>query len=88
MTGLTLNKRIQQLVKKHGGLRAAARAIQVDPAYLTRLGKGEKSNPSAETLRKLGLMVPPKSRAPVTYWLREPRISDSCHEPITPRPTT
>ena len=47
--------RIAVLETEHGGLRAAARVIGCDPAYLLRLRDGEKSNPSDAMLKKLGL---------------------------------
>lgn len=50
-----LRDRIIELERKHGSLRAAARVLQIDPAYLLRLRDGEKTNPSATTLRKLKL---------------------------------
>jgi hypothetical protein len=50
-----LGARIRELEAKHGGLRAAARALDCDAAYLLRLRDGEKRNPSAAMLRKLGL---------------------------------
>jgi len=40
---------------KYGGLRAAATALGIDPAYLSRLKSGEKKNPSADVLAALGL---------------------------------
>lgn len=46
---------VKAIVLKHGGVRAAARAIGVNYAYLSRLQSGEKSNPTAAVLRKLGL---------------------------------
>ena len=52
---VTLSKRIAQLERTHGGLRKAAWAIKIDATYLLRLKSGEKKNPSAWTLRKLGL---------------------------------
>jgi len=52
---MTLSERIGQLVEQHGSLRAAARDVGLDWAYLHRLRSGEKTNPSPETLRKLGL---------------------------------
>lgn len=51
----TLRSQIDALVEKHGGLRAAGRAISIDPTYLLRLRKGTKREPSAKTLKKLGL---------------------------------
>jgi hypothetical protein len=43
------------LVERHGGVRAAARVIKVNYAYLSRLRSGEKTNPTDAVLRKLGL---------------------------------
>lgn len=51
----TLSDRVSALETQHGGLRAAARATGIDAGYLKRLRDGEKTNPSGETLRKLGL---------------------------------
>ena len=50
-----LGARIRELETQHGGLRAAARVLDCDAAYLLRLRDGEKCNPSAAMLRKLGL---------------------------------
>lgn len=47
---------ISSLIQKHGTLRAAARAVNIDPAYMWRLRAGEKENPSDSVLRKLGLV--------------------------------
>jgi len=52
---MKLIDRVDQVVNQHGGVRKAARALQIDAAYLLRIGKGEKVNPSAAILRKLGL---------------------------------
>lgn len=51
----TLAERVAHLEKLHGGLRAASREVGVDVGYLKRLRDGEKCNPSAATLSKLGL---------------------------------
>lgn len=50
-----LRGRIQELAKQHGSLRAAARVLEIDHAYLHRLQRGDKTEPSAAVLRKLGL---------------------------------
>jgi hypothetical protein len=50
-----LQKHIDKLVKTHGGLRPASRALAMDPGYLWRLQKGRLSGVSDETLAKLGL---------------------------------
>lgn len=47
---------IQALIDKHGGLRAAARAIDVSAAYLSRLHRGKKENPGGKALRRIGLV--------------------------------
>ena len=55
MTACVLQTLVRQLEIEHGGLRAAARALAIDVGYLKRLRDGEKTNPSAATLTKLGL---------------------------------
>ena len=52
---MEIRTRIQQLQREHGGLRAAARATGRSPSYMIRLRDGEKLEPSARLLRKLGL---------------------------------
>lgn len=52
---------IGQLIHRHGSLRAAARVLEISPAYLSRLFSGEKKDPSDAMLRKLRL------RRVVTY---------------------
>lgn len=51
----SLQDRIKELIAQHGTLRAASRAVQVDVGYMSRMEKGEKENPSATVLRRLGL---------------------------------
>lgn len=53
---VNLRRRIQGLAKHHGSLRAAARVIDLDHGYLSRLQDGLKTEPSDETLRKLGMV--------------------------------
>ena len=50
-----LRDRIIELERQHGSLRAAARVLQIDPAYLLRLRDGQKTNPGATVLRRLKL---------------------------------
>jgi hypothetical protein len=50
-----LAQAIDALIDKHGTLRAVARATRLDVGYLSRLHKGEKENPSDETLQALGI---------------------------------
>lgn len=52
---MTLSERVEELCVQHGSLRAAARAIRVDSAYLHRLASGEKARPSKEILKLMGL---------------------------------
>ena len=52
---ITIQFRVKQLIDHYGGCRAAARAIDIYPGYLSRLGTGEADNPSKETLKMLGL---------------------------------
>ena len=51
-----LQQRIHESVERHGSLRAAARVLKVDHAYLSRLLHGDKGNPNAALLRKLGVI--------------------------------
>lgn len=48
-------KAAARLIKQHGSIRKAAEAIGIDYVYLHRLHTGEKTNPSDEVLRLLGL---------------------------------
>jgi hypothetical protein len=63
---VTLCERVDELVRQHGSLRAAARAVEIDSGYLARLRAGEKRTTSAPMLRRLGLrkvVVYERSRA-------------------------
>lgn len=62
---VSIEMRVDQLCGQHGGIRAAARVLKIDHAYLYRLWVGEKANPSKAVLRKLGL------RKVVRYELEE-----------------
>lgn len=55
MSDYTISTHVAYLIANLGGVRRAARAVNIDPAYLLRLRDGDKLNPSAATLRKLGL---------------------------------
>ena len=50
-----LQQRIAELAERHSSIRAAARVLSVDHAYLYRLSTGEKSDPGEGLLRKLKL---------------------------------
>jgi hypothetical protein len=55
----------ERLIKRHGSLRKAEAATGINYAYLQRLAKDERSDPSDDTLAKLGL------RKRVSYsWVR------------------
>jgi transcriptional regulator with XRE-family HTH domain len=56
---VTLEQAVASVVKKHGGVRAAERATGVDKSFISRLMRGEKVSPSAETLEALGLRSVP-----------------------------
>ena len=55
MTVAILQECVEALVAKHGSVRAAARVLEVDHAYLYRLRTGEKRDPGETLLRRLGL---------------------------------
>lgn len=61
MSHTLLQQRINELVDKHGSIRNAAAAVEVDHVYLFRLSTGERTEPSDDVLRKL------KLRRVVTY---------------------
>lgn len=52
---MTLAERIDQLVERHGSLRALARVMGCSPPYICRLRSGVTKNPGPAVLRKLGL---------------------------------
>lgn len=52
---MKLQQRIEQLIEQHGGMRKAAQAVDIDPAYFCRLRSGEHDNPREKVLRKLGI---------------------------------
>lgn len=50
-----LQQRIAELAQQHGSVRAAARVLKLNHAYVYRLGTGEATEPSEAVLRKLKL---------------------------------
>jgi hypothetical protein len=50
-----LQKRIDELIAQYGGLRPAARAVDIDPSYLQRLQRGYTAGATDKTLKKLGM---------------------------------
>jgi hypothetical protein len=53
---VTISHRCHELVLKHGGVRKAALALDIDPGYFCRLMDNSKKAPSDLILRKLGLV--------------------------------
>jgi len=66
-----LRDAVHVVIAKHGGVRPAARVLQVTAAYLSRLNRGHKVWPNDRLLRKLGV------RRSVIYWkLGEPQLPE------------
>lgn len=55
MRARLFRRRIDELARVYGSVRAVGRALNIDHAYLHRLATGEKQNPSESVMRKLGL---------------------------------
>jgi transcriptional regulator with XRE-family HTH domain len=55
----TLEKAVAGIVERYGGVRAASRETGVDKAFISRLMRGKKVSPSADTLARLGLKAVP-----------------------------
>lgn len=62
----SLRDAIDGLIDQHGTLRAVARTTGVDVAYLSRMHRGERENPTDETLASLGLERVVRYRAALT----------------------
>lgn len=71
---MTLADRIDELIAKHGSLRAAARAIDIDHGYLSRLATGDKVRPGKTILRRLGV------KQVITYESLKPAIKGDTNE--------
>ena len=56
---VTLEQAVSAIVAQHGGIRPASRATGIDKAFISRLMRGLKVNPSEETLKALGLRSVP-----------------------------
>lgn len=63
MDVVTIAEQVKELIRLHGSVRAAGKALNISYAYLHRLGAGHLSNPSNTTLLKLGLV-------PTAYYVR------------------
>lgn len=67
-----LRERLDELVERHGGVRAVGRVFGVTGAYISRLRSGEMIWPNDSLLKKMGL------RRTVIYWrLDEPQLKES-----------
>lgn len=42
-------------VERHGGVRKAARALEIEYTYMSRLAAGKRKSAGVDVLRKLGL---------------------------------
>lgn len=51
----SLPAHVKKLARKYGSYRLAGAALNIEPSYLYRLAKGEKTAPSDATLAALGL---------------------------------
>ena len=67
----TLQGRAMELVAQHGGVRPASRVLMCDAGYLSRLMRGEKTEPGAALLKRMGL------RREVSYAVAAP------HQPVS-----
>jgi transposase-like protein len=54
-----LSDHVNGLVRDHGSIRSAAKAVGIHHSYLFRMLTGEKTHPSDLTLNKLGLLSTP-----------------------------
>lgn len=50
---MTLAQAVKKRITEHGGVRNLAHNSGVDAAYISRLARGEKANPSEVTLTRL-----------------------------------
>ncbi len=50
-----LSEAAERLIDKHNGLVKAAKALKINPGYLSRIRHGERDNPSEALLKKFGL---------------------------------
>jgi len=51
---ITLQQLVGLAIAEHGGLQNAAKATGIDVGYLSRLHTGNKTNPSVNTIKRLG----------------------------------
>lgn len=52
---VVIASRAQELIKKHGGLRAAGRYLGVSPTYMSKLRDADGISPTQNVLQRMGL---------------------------------
>ena len=50
-----IRERLDEVIKKYGGVRRAALALDMDTAYFSRLNTGEIQEPKGREFEKLGM---------------------------------
>ena len=50
-----LQRRVEDVITQHGGVRAAAKALSVDGSYLSMLRHGKRTSIGSKLREKLGL---------------------------------
>lgn len=75
---VTLEQAVMKVVQKHGGIRAAERATGVDKSFISRLMRGQKVAPSADTLEALGLRAVPRYQVLKTPTVNMPESRMEC----------
>lgn len=78
--GKPLQGCIDDLIGKHGSLRAVARECALDVGYLSCLHRGEKDNPSDATLEALGLRRHGAIYSPVVTTTRAGKDCSGCRD--------
>ena len=83
---VTLEDAVRAVVSQHGGVRAAERATGVDKSFISRLMRGHKTAPSAETLEALGLRAVPLYEVLKTHNVQGEGVTKSAAFRQSPRP--
>lgn len=69
----SIKAHVNRLVKKHGSIRKAADALNIDYTYLWRLAAGKRTNVGPTVLKRLGLTE-------TVYKVYETVKKESCDE--------
>jgi len=56
MEEISIKKHLEYFEQLYGGVRPACRMLKIDPGYWVRMRNKQKTNPSNNTLLKLGLV--------------------------------